>query len=322
MKTIGIHKNCQEFVAGNLRLAVTTEVGPRIIGLYIGKSRFNHFVVLPPTPFAASDNGFCLYGGHRLWHSPEALPRSYEPDNEPVKIREYDSGVEFSSGPAPTTGIEKKILVEPLTNGLFCITHTIANCGLWPVELAPWAMSMMAPGGTVVIPQNRDPENDPYAPERTLALWPYSRLNDPRLSFGDQHIFLRQDPKVKENFKLGLNNTAGWVAYVNHGQALVKYFDYDPEADYPDGGCTVETFTCPQFTEVETMGTLETLEPGECAQHVEYWQGIDNLPDLKTDDDVNEHLFPHLLVSEDLDDDGGCDCGCEDDECCCHDHGH
>ena len=45
--------------------------------------------------------------------------------------------------------------------------------------------------------------------------------------------------------------------------------------------------------------------------------GIDNLPELRTDDEVNQYLFPHLLVSEEPD-----DCCCEDDECDCGGHHH
>jgi hypothetical protein len=321
--TVGIHKGCIELGSDALRVAVTTQVGPRIIGCFIGKdSKFNHFVVLPPEPMPQPANGFTLYGGHRLWHSPEACPRTYEPDNMPVQVKDCDTGVEFTMEADVFTGMSKKILVEPLSNGLIMVTHTIENCGMFPVELAPWTLSMMAPGGLAVIPQGREPEGYPYTPDRHLALWAYTDLKDKRIELGSDYIFVRQDRKCKDaTLKIGFNDACGWVAHINNGQALVKYFEYDPDGNYPDGGCSVECYSCNKFTEVETLGPLETLEPGECVQHIEYWQGIDNLPEIKTEEDVDKYLVPNLL-SCDCDDDDNCDecdCCCDDACECCED---
>ncbi len=328
---VGIHKDCVELTAGNMRLAITTKVGPRIIGCYIGKgSKTNQFVELPAKPMEQPGNGYILYGGHRLWHAPEDCPLCYEPDNAPVDVTETPSGVIFSIPADPITGIAKRIMVEPLENGLFCITHTIENCSPWTIEVAPWALTMMAPGGTTIIPQGFNPDGFPYTPDRQLTFWPYTDLKDPRLVMGQNFIYLKQDPKAKTNMKIGYNDECGWVAYVNKGTAFIKYFDYDDEGDYPDSGCTVESYTCSKFTEVETLAPLETLEPGECAQHVEYWQGLTDLPAIETDEDVENYLLPYLLTSEcdcdcceddEYDDDCdcgcGCDCGCEDDDCDC-----
>ncbi len=323
--TVGIHKGCVELGGDALRVAVTTQVGPRIIGCFIGKdSKFNHFVVLPPEPMPQPANGFTLYGGHRLWHSPEACPRTYEPDNMPVQVKDCDTGVEFTMEADVFTGMSKKMLVEPLSNGLIMVTHTIENCGVFPVELAPWTLSMMAPGGLAIIPQGREPDGYPYSPDRHLALWAYTDLKDPRLDYGSDYIFVRQDRKAKQSLKIGFNDACGWVAHVNNGQALVKYFEYDPECTYPDGGCSIECYSCNRFTEVETLGPLDTIEPGECVQHIEYWQGIDNLPKIQTEEDVDKYLVPNLLSCDCDDDECGCcdddKCGCDDDECGCGCH--
>ena len=327
--SVGIHKQCVEIKAGDLRLAVTTKVGPRIIGCFIGDSDFNHFAVLPATPYPGVDNGFVLYGGHRLWHSPEEVPRTYEPDNDSVKVVQQKTGVEFICKPCEATGMLKKIFVEPLENGLICVTHTIENTGMWPVELAPWTLSQMAPGGTCIMPLGTDPEGYPFAPDRKLNFWPYTDLKDKRLVLGSDYIMVKSDPKCEKSLKIGYNNFAGWVAYVNNGQALVKYFDYDFEGEYSDDGCSNECYTCKDFTEMELLGAKETLEPGEAVQFVEYWQGIDGLPKIATEKDIAKHLMEHLLVQEgDCCCDDDCCCGeeedddCCDDDCCCGHHHH
>ena len=314
--TVGKHKNCQEMINGDLRIAVTTEVGPRIIGCFIGGDDDNMFVVLPNRPFKGVNTGFRIYGGHRLWHSPEAKPRSYQADNDPVQVTKIKDGFEFACPtPEAETGIRKIITVEALPNGVFAVNHILENCGQWDVELAPWALTMMAPGGQLVFPQHRDPNGYPYAPDRSLILWPYCSFTDPRLSLQDDYIFLKQDPKADSAIKIGYNNTDGWCAYLRNGKAFVKYFDYQEDSDYPDLGCSIESYSCGDFQEVETLGPLELLQPGECVEHTEYWQGIKGLPEIKNDKDVAKYLEPKLLLLEGECDDEECDCGC-------HNHKH
>ena len=330
---VGVHKQCVLLQAGSMRLAVTTNVGPRVIGCFIGKkSTFNHFAVLPPTPMENVSNGFTLYGGHRLWHSPEELPRTYEPDNAPVKVEEKKYRVLFSSAPCPETGISKTIAVEPLTNGLFSLSHWITNHGLWTVKLAPWTLSQMAPGGTCVLPLGNIPDGNPFAPDRTVNFWPYTDLKDPRLTMGNRFITVRHDPKAESPLKVGVRNRCQWVAYLNHGQALVKYFQFFREQPYPDNGCSTECYTCKDFTEMELLGPLVEIAPGKTVEFVEFWQGIDGLPELTTEDEIAAALYPNLIIDPesvcDEDDEGecgdedddcecGCECGCEDDDCEC-----
>ena len=299
---VGTHRDCLEFGSEEFRIAVTTKVGPRIIGCYIGDDD-NLFAVLPNRQMKSSKNGFRLYGGHRLWHSPEDLPRSYQPDNDPVEVADFDGGIEFSAPIEAGTGIRKRIRITESDSGLFLITHTLENCGFWEVELAPWALSIMAPGGMAVIPQKRDREGFPYAPDRSLILWPYSSYADPRLVMGDDYFFLKQDSSMSNPIKIGFNAESGWIGYVRNGKALIKYFDiYDDENTiYPDNGCSVESYACQEFCEIETLAPLEVLQPGECAEHNEYWQAISGLPEIKTEEDFREFVEPHLLSHADAD---------------------
>ena len=334
--TVGVHKDCILLQSGDVRLAVTTKVGPRIIGCFIGKkSKFNHFAVLPPEPMENVGNGFTLYGGHRLWHSPEALPRTYEPDNSPVEVEEKDGRFFFSSPTCPQTGIAKCIVVEPLEHGLFYLRHDITNNGMWPVKLAPWPLAQMAPGGTCILPLGSNDQRNPFAPDRTLNLWPYTDLKDKRLKLGNDFLMVKHDAKMENPLKIGYSNRCQWVAYANQGQALVQYFSLYKDAEYPDNGCTTECYTCKDFTEMELVGPLTELAPGKTISFEEFWQGLDGIPEIRTEKQAADALYPHLLVDpEDYDaeedeeeellgcdcgcEDDDCDCGCEDDDCDCH----
>lgn len=291
--SVSFHKNCLVMKSGDFKIAVTTEVGPRVIGGWVGNSD-NIFAVLPDEPMAAIGNGFKLYGGHRLWHSPEAAPRSYVPDNAPVIVTEIENGFEFANEPEVGTGIQKSIAIEAIDNG-FRLTHRLLNTGPWPVTLAPWALSVMAPGGMAVIPQLRDPDANPYAPDRQLVYWPYSSPADPRLIYGDKYFCLKQDPNSTTACKVGFNCDEGWIGYVNHGTALIKYFEPADDAQYPDWGCSIETYSCNRFCEIETLAPLYELEPEDECAHVEFWQGITGLPEILTPEDVDRFIEPQLL---------------------------
>jgi hypothetical protein len=287
------HKGCVKLSSGAFTLAVTTRVGPRIIGAFV-KGGENLFRVLPDAPMSGCDTGFRLYGGHRLWHSPEAMPRSYAPDNAPVQVTRSRDGVTFGSGVEALTGLEKSIEVQPLGRERFRIVHRLTNRGQWPLQAAPWALSVMGLGGLAVIPQQHRRDASPYAPDRALVLWPYTDLADPRLTLGRDYLLLRQDPQATGPCKIGFNAERGWVAYVRAGCALVKMFEHYVDAEYPDGGCSVESYSCADFCEIETVAPLFDLAPGETAEHVELWLGLAGLPPISDEAAVRRHLEPRV----------------------------
>lgn|GEM_PF-5842510 len=59
--------------------------------------------------------------------------------------------------------------------------------------------------------------------------------------------------------------------------AFVVHSTYDPAADYPDRGCSVEIHTAGAFCEVETRAPLVTLAPGESIRHTERWSLLANV---------------------------------------------
>ena len=133
-----------------------------------------------------------------------------------------------------------------------------------------WALSVMAPGGLGIIPQSTSHQPDNLLPNRAVALWPYTDMADERIHWGIRYVTLRQDAHAGPT-KVGLNVDDGWLAYLNQGMLFVKRFDYQPREVYPDGGCCVEMHTKQQMLEAETPGPLTTLDPADCATHVERW---------------------------------------------------
>jgi len=71
--------------------------------------------------------------------------------------------------------------------------------------------------------------------------------------------------------KVGIANKQGWAGYWRNQDLFLKRIQYQEGARYPDYGSNVETYTAGSFVEVETLGPLERLQPGQSAEHTEIW---------------------------------------------------
>jgi len=266
--------NCYRLTNGRIEAIATGDIGPRIIRLAFVNGE-NVFGALEEQLGLSGGNEWRLYGGHRLWHAPEAMPRSYYPDNEPVHVQMEGDTLVLTPPLEKTTGIQK-ILTISLVSEHFEVTHTLRNEGMWTIQIAPWALSVMAPNGVAIVPQPQAPDPKALLPNRTLMLWPYTNMADPRWHWGNLLVTLRQDPQAGPT-KFGLSVTDGWCAYWNRGLLFVKRFDYRPGVAYPDNGCTVECYTNERFLELETLGPLTWLEPGASISHIERWYLFSNV---------------------------------------------
>lgn len=285
--------HCTAMQHDGLRLVVTNDVGPRIIECSLGGP--NLFAEFADQLGRTASDEYLLFGGHRLWIAPERFPLSYAPDLDPVQLEPIPDGMRFVQPEEPTNRIVKSIAVEILGGHRFRLVHGIRNHNPWPIELAPWAMTLMAPGTRAIVPQEPfRPHPEFLDPARTLTLWGYTRMDDPRVCWGRRFIQLREDPSVEGKFKVGIQNRQRWVACWVHGCLVVRTFGFDPDARYPDGGCNCETFTMPGFLEMETLGPLRRLQPGEQAEHEEIWHlwRVDALPEA--DDALAAALAPFL----------------------------
>jgi hypothetical protein len=290
--------NCYRLSNGVIELVVTADVGPRIIrcGFAGGENLFCEFAEMMGR---TGGDEWRIYGGHRLWHAPEAVPRSYAPDNEPVKVKEQKKFVRVTQPVEKSTGIRKEIDIA-LSPGKphAKLTHRLTNTGPWPVELAPWALSVMAAGGKVIIPlPPRGTHPECLLPANTLTLWPYTDMSDKRWTWGFKYVMLQQDVKAAKPQKAGVMVPDGWVACAVKGQLFVKTFEFVPGAKYPDWGCCVETFTNQQMIEMETVGPLTTLAPGASVEHVEDWSLFKDVAVPKTDADADRDILPKCGIS-------------------------
>jgi hypothetical protein len=245
---------------------------PRILGLNL-LGQPNLFASLPhknaPTPYGV----FQFRGGHRLWHAPESMPRTYIPEAGNAEASFFANGLRMDQPAEAWTMIAKslEIHLNPHQPQVL-LRHELRNEGAWAVELAPWALTMFRLGGVGIFPQPNAPQDSAgLLPNRHLSVWSYTQLTDPRLTLRDDFLLLRANPSLPP-LKLGYFNPQGWQAYLLQGVLFVKHFPANPGANLPDGGCNTETYCGDEFIELESLAPLQRLEPGETAQHTETWE--------------------------------------------------
>lgn len=300
--------NCIRLSNEKIELIATTDVGPRIIRFgFIGQD--NEFYENKSQLGKVGGDSYMGYGGHRFWLAPETKPRTYHPDNTPVNVEMDGAAVILQPDIESTTGIRKELSVTLSSEkNHVTVMHKVTNHNLWTVELAPWALSVMAAGGTAVIPQEpyaphpsmpdvpgQIVDNRYYLPVRNMVLWSYTKLNDPRWVFTAKYIILKQDPQVKKPQKLGVSNEQKWAAYARNGHLFVKTFDFLPGAVYADNGCNFETYTNSEFLEVESLGPLLKIEPNASVTHREDWYLFDNVSIEETDESIDKNVLSKVL---------------------------
>ena len=215
-----------------------------------------------------SDNGWRLYGGHRLWMSPES-DDSYSPDNSPVSWEKTSKGVRIIQDIDPVLQIRKSICISFPEDGCVRLEQSIQNVSDHPLDGASWGVNTLDAGGKAIISfVNGNKRN--YLPNRIVSLWSDTNLHDPRLSFDKFSLTARHIP-LQDYLKIGLYCVDGKAVFENKGQRLTLLFDSAPLTAYPDNGCNFELYMCKSFMELETLGTRTHLLPGESTRHTETW---------------------------------------------------
>jgi hypothetical protein len=288
--------NCYRLANDTVEVVVTTDVGPRIVR-YALHGAENMLGEVPDVILTTALGDWRPWGGHRLWAAPEAMPRSYAPDNEPLTYKPDGARAIHLTAPVEAqVGIQKEMVVTlDATGSGLTVEQRITNRNLWPVELALWGITIMRGGGEVVIP------HEPFRtwgqellPARPLVLWHYTDMSDARFTFGAKYLRLRTEAARDTPQKIGALCKQGWAAYRRLDQLYVKRFAYEADASYPDYGCNVETYTNADYVELESLSPLSQLAPGATATHTERWQLFANIDTGQTEDSLHQAIIGRM----------------------------
>jgi hypothetical protein len=254
-----------------VKVQVVPALGGRVIQYQLGAHEFLYVNpklagTVPPPTGLAEDGAWLDYGGEKLWPAPQGWAEDHQWPGPPDAV--LDGGayrleltgqhvVALTSREDPRSGIrfEKLARLHPQSSRVSFVV-TMRNVsprarrwGIWSiVQLS--AARADGPGMNALrvwCPLN--PQSHFPGGYRVL----YGAADNPSFK-ADRAKRLMQVTYTYQVGKIGLDSAAGWVATVNpaSGDAFVQRFEFDPQAEYPDGS-TVEIW-CNGAGSIEAYG--------------------------------------------------------------------
>ena len=292
-------KNAWQISNGTVEVVVLADVGPRIVRFALcgGENQFHEF---DDQAGLAGGEEFRLYGGHRLWVWPE-VERTYFPDNHAVEVAHSPNGIAFCApieAAFPGTRLRKQIEIRMDDSGNHLrLIHTITNHGADETVLAAWTPTVLKPGGRAILPFPPRAAMDKvhFQSVAPLVLWSFTDFSDSRWLMGADYLQLIQSQHPLGRFPeqmSGLFVPDCWGAYWRNGDLFLKRTKIIAGAQYPDFGCNFEVFTNAEFLELETLGPIIRLKPGESTIHTEHWWLFTGITEVSDDPSIRSEILP------------------------------
>ena len=271
---------CVSISNGVIEAYVTVDLGPRIIKFgYVGGQNIlndNREEFAPKTDAAYEElfgkgRAWESFGGHRIWVTPESYPATYTPDDKPVSFTVNGDSVVFTAEDDTEVGIAKTMTVKmDPDDANMTVKMNVKNISGAKKDFAVWAISVCAAGGSLVIPMNTNDTG--LLHNRSISVWPYTDLSDPRIRFGKNYAVVSQDTNATTPIKLGFDLNGGVTYYVLGDDIFSKRYDArHGQLPYPDENCSFETYTNDVMIEVETLSDVKTVENGGSHELLEFW---------------------------------------------------
>jgi len=216
-----------------------------------------------------TDGGWKIYGGHRVWNTPED-DSCYGAEDRSVEYELGDEGVALRQPVDLMRKIAKEVDVRILSDGRIEVTNIIRNLSDEVLETAAWGVSTLT-GGRAEIDFEKAGGVVGGQPARYVSLWGDTNIADERVTWSRNHLSA-QYRAIPDYFKIGLYTKSGKAFYYNKGQKFTLEFGTDDFGNYPDNGCNFEMWLHSRCMELESLGKVSSLSKGECATHVEYWK--------------------------------------------------
>ena len=249
-------------VLGDYTLAIPTSYGPRILDLS-WQGHPSLFVHLDDSVALEGPEGsYPLRGGHRLWAAPEVAQVTYVSDDRRCEVSEGEDTVTVT-GAVDSAGLQKAVTLRE-SGGRLVVEHELVNRGEAARRVAPWAITQLRLGGVAICPPR--PEKAPQADRA----WCCGRTPISDTRFGWRRM--RRPPgRSRPQIRSGPAQLLAGSATLD-GQLFVK--EIPPardDADYADRGAVAQVYCNDAFLELESLGPLVDLEPGEETVHRETW---------------------------------------------------
>ncbi len=277
-------KNTYRIGNGVVEARVVTDVGPRIIDVH--RSGGKNLLQPRDGIGGSGEEQYMFRGGWRLWVAPERHETTYALDNSRCEATVDGNSLRVVGPAQPEAGIRKQVDVTLVPGeSRLQIVSRIKNVSDHPLTYAAWSLPVLRPGGRAFVPLDVG-SLTAFDAVRRLILWSYTKIDDRRYRLGNRLIEIdhskvepapaQQSGRRDDESKIGSDSAQGWVAYLLDRTLLLKRFTHDPNGNYPDGGSTIEVYSNQLFVELEHLGPLTTIQPGEEIRLPEDWWLFDN----------------------------------------------
>jgi len=280
-----------EIITKSMRLAVTTDFGPRIA--FWGRPDGENLLLWAPGKHLRKK--WELLGGHRVWVTrplADECEETYLQDNYKCQVRRIDSGWTITSPENAFNCTQRGITLKVLGENIVEVDNFLVNKGDMLYSGGIWALTCTVPRKTTRygIPLGED------------TAWDFCRIvmyrkwnghsggyNDDQFSFSQDMMLVQ--PKGKENKRM-VQAHKGIIAMHDPERNIMfaKKTSYSREANYPHG-CNMAVYIGPEnfMVEMETMGVERTIKPGEYIRNKELW--VLESAEIGLDSKVLEQLF-------------------------------
>ncbi len=276
--------NCLVLRGGDCKAVVVPAVGGRVMSYSINGEN-----ILSDNPdsrwgMTPSTSNFWA-GGYQLDLGPElrGLPEHRWLWQGPWAWRvPQPYAVHLFSGPETSVGVqlEKEFVIDPDTGDLG-LSQRMRNIVTNDISFCLWDRTLCKGGGFVLLPLNsRSRFKAGWSQRRGRQVSEYhydgDRPSDQRVRLLDGVLVAQAKglPEANE-LKVGADSDAGWIAYARGKILFVKYFPIFAQANYSDGGNTVEFYCNERVAELEPLSPEMTLKPAGIYSFPEKWVFIE-----------------------------------------------
>ena len=164
-----------------------------------------------------------------------------------------------------------------------------ANADIEPLRYTIWNVTQIRPPEQTFYPLNPHSHFDlryfPFGFAESAAMRNFTIK-------GDIGIFV---PDPVDAQKTGADSDR-WLAGIVGDVAMVEFFRRDATQRYPDGGLSVEVYTCADYTELELLSPWVYLQVGEVLTHPIAWE-LKKLPMQLTTPDAKRQAVVDWLAT-------------------------
>ena len=265
-------------LAATLRAELINEEHDGHRGLWLRTQAAQVFVAVQPTFRVLSfsrpgerslmaDRNEPEQGLRLAFMEPEQIKASFDVGNQPAEVLERtERTVRVRLAPAAGLRYEVTLALQSDRPRL-TLEYRLENVDVRQRRIACWSVIGFPTNGSIVAPFGKAPK----ARRRLVLSW-WTRWPQPGIRFGRDALVADTTVVIEGNaYKVGIVNDAGWAAFVSQDErALVTRATFDAAAEYPEGGANISFFQSRDADgrtrcEVEQMGSLMQIEPGEAA---------------------------------------------------------